>query len=270
MGKTLRNKTKAYCLCQPPYALNCYMLVLNIYFYILISAVTNDFNYYCFVMPWKCCVSSCSSNYKSDGKYTTLYRLPREPEEREKWTEAIPNFTSSDASLLNFRICRNHWPDNTPLRKISGGSSRPILPPSVFSCLPASEWTPKPQQRLPKEEFHLQKHFDKTDKFDSFQTFSPQRELYKKYQHVIECKKSDSLNFIFMNNEFSQCSIVVHVINKKTLCSPVTFSGFKNIIGICNTPVSSSRKFFIYFLNFCHFGSTGLRWLSEPLILQSW
>ena len=191
---------------DPPYGLNCYMLVLNIYIYILISAVSNDFKYHCFKMPWKCCVSCCSSNYKSDRKYTTLYKLPREQEKREK----------SDASLSNFRICRIHWPDNTHLRKIAGGSSRPILPPSVFSCLPASEWTPKPQQRLPKEEFHLQKYFDKIDKFDFFQTFSPQRELYKK-------ELPSLMLFITFYNGCTGKVGVSFKVKKKPLCKKEAF-----------------------------------------------
>jgi len=42
-------------------------------------------------MPNKCCVGNCKSNYDSDKDFVPSYHFPKDPEERERWRNALPN-----------------------------------------------------------------------------------------------------------------------------------------------------------------------------------
>ena len=48
-------------------------------------------------MPRKCCVTGCNSNYDSVKNKTTTFRLPRDPEERQRWIKAIPRENIPDS-----------------------------------------------------------------------------------------------------------------------------------------------------------------------------
>ena len=41
-------------------------------------------------MVLKCCVTACKSNYASEKEKVPVYRLPFDPEERQRWIKAIP------------------------------------------------------------------------------------------------------------------------------------------------------------------------------------
>ena len=185
-------------------------------------------------MVYKCSVDRCRSNYASEKQQGSIsvYKLPKNREEREKWIEAIPFFRESGCSVENYRICKKHWPSSTPMVKMPGGCSRPVLPPSVFTCIPLSENTPKPEQRVSKKEFKLQSYFDKKDVFTSFESFSPEKELLSKYTNVVVDKHQSEIDFIFMNHKRKEMLMIATVANKPSLCSPVTFCAHKRGIKV--------------------------------------
>ena len=177
-------------------------------------------------MPYRCSVENC----KEDNSSRTLYRLPFDNPERQRWMHALP--ATSSSSPTNIRICDKHWPENAVLKKTKGGKLRPTAPPSVFnfpkSCIP----TPMPPPRPSKVEFVAQKFFDKKDKFDSFNSFSPQKDLRKKYSNFIYERSGEKHIFVFLKADLSESWLVITVLNKSVLTSPVTFHAFKHGIEV--------------------------------------
>ena len=41
-------------------------------------------------MPNKCCVGNCKGNYDSNKDFVPSYHFPKDPEERERWRNALP------------------------------------------------------------------------------------------------------------------------------------------------------------------------------------
>ena len=81
-------------------------------------------------MPRMCCVGACSSNYKKNGDYTKVFRLPTDLQERQRWLDQLPNIISKITP--DTVICERHWPPDyeTVKRK---GRIRPLNPPSIFA-----------------------------------------------------------------------------------------------------------------------------------------
>ena len=96
-------------------------------------------------MPRKCCVTGCSSNYDSVKKKTKVFRLPSDPEERQRWMKAIPRDNIPDKH--DTVVCEKHFPPDVPVIKVKG-KERPANPPSIFDHLPKSLVpTPPPLKR---------------------------------------------------------------------------------------------------------------------------
>ncbi|KAF2363393.1 hypothetical protein FHG87_005852 [Trinorchestia longiramus] len=131
-----------------------------------------------------------------------------------------------------FFICEIHWGADPPLIKLRGGSMRPGIPASIFnvpaSCLPS----PKPAPHPAKVEDQQLRYFLQMDKITSFDAFKPEHNLQKQYKNLIISRSKERLVCLFMTNNFSRCSLSVIVENKPTLCSPLTFSAFKNGISV--------------------------------------
>ena len=168
----------------------------------------------------------CKGQYGGEEQFR-LFALPKNDVQRQKWINKIPSFSSISVSSQNFRICNRHWPADTPMVTIPGGSTRPVLPPSIFfvpaSCLP----TPKPDPRPAKPEFALQSCFDQKDKFLSYEEFFPEKELKKKYKEMIFIRTEEKYRFILMNEECTKNEMTITVFNKQTLCSPAVVCAFK-------------------------------------------
>jgi hypothetical protein len=165
-------------------------------------------------MPFKCSVVNCRGNYDgSEG--CSVYRLPKSKEERQMWTDAIPSFAYSKCSIESYRVCRKHWPEGIKMLKLPGGNTRPAEPPSIFNVPPSCMPIPRPPPRKPKVEFLQQASFDKADIITSFDSFSPKL-LAKRYDNVITSKGADSLICIFMNEDSSDSTSVIQVINNYT------------------------------------------------------
>jgi len=92
------------------------------------------------IMPNKCGIVNCRGNYDLLSK-RRVFKLPSVDPERQKWLAVIP--PRKDFSIANaksFFVCEKHWPQNPPLKKLPGGTTRPAVAPSIFdvpaSCLP--------------------------------------------------------------------------------------------------------------------------------------
>ena len=156
----------------------------------------------------------------------SLYRLPRDDNERQLWINAIPYYNQKTVSADNFRVCRRHWPEDTEMVRVAGGSSRPTHPPSTFdfpkSCLP----TPKPAPRKRKVEFSTQSWLDKNDIFKSFSEFNPTKELCTKYKNILISPFPEKKTYGFVCNN-KECQTLITVLDKPTMLCPVTFEAYK-------------------------------------------
>lgn len=179
-------------------------------------------------MPYKCSVVNCQTNYDSSKEeFVSVYRLPKDSAECQKWTDAIPSFAYTKSSKEYYRVCRKHWPDNTPMVKMPGGKCRPALPPTLFnvprSCIP----TPKPPPRMAKVEFVQQSSFDKKDIIKSLDAFKPDMALKKEYSNCIINRDDNRLSCVFLNESLSNTICLIHVVKQATMCSSLTFYAYK-------------------------------------------
>ena len=138
--------------------------------------------------------------------------------------------------LSKFFICEKHCPADTQMvtRSIPGGSTRPESPPSIFyvpsSCLPSPK--PAPRHSTVEDLLNYLKYFLK-DKILSFARFRPDKELHKTYKNIIRSitRTVDKFVCLFMQSDFSESNLI-NIVHKSTLCSPLTFSAFKNGVSV--------------------------------------
>lgn len=96
-------------------------------------------------MPLKCCVPNCTSNYKTSNEKNSVYKFPKDEEEKEIWRKAIPR---SNLEVTKYTaVCRKHWSEDCKMI-VKHGKPRPADPPSLFenilrSCLSS----PPPKSR---------------------------------------------------------------------------------------------------------------------------
>ena len=86
-------------------------------------------------MPFKCCVPLCKSNYHLTETKISIYKFPKDPEGRKRWSDVVPraDFIVSDYTA----VCRLHWPDDVPFIT-KYGKQRPLNSPSIFKNIPPS------------------------------------------------------------------------------------------------------------------------------------
>ena len=125
-------------------------------------------------MPKKCCVANCNGNYNKDNK-VTVFRLPTDKDEREKWIQAIPRENIPDKA--DTVVCEQHFPPGYPTI-IKHGKKRPREPPSVFKCVKPSLVPTKPAPCRPTSRASSSirsvipdemEKFIEADKIDNFQ-----------------------------------------------------------------------------------------------------
>ena len=65
------------------------------------------------MMPLKCCVPNCCSNYKSLDCKISVYKFPCEVSEKNKWFLSNPrsHWTVTKYSV----VYKLHWPDDAEL-----------------------------------------------------------------------------------------------------------------------------------------------------------
>ena len=82
---------------------------------------------------------------------TKTFRLPSDPEERQRWIKAILRDNIPDRS--DTVVCAKHFPSGFPVIKVKG-RERPRDPPSIFDNIPKSllPTPPPPKQRTLRAE----------------------------------------------------------------------------------------------------------------------
>lgn len=91
-------------------------------------------------MPKKCIThfdgKPCTGNYDSSNEKVSVFRFPKDPQERALWVNALPSQVNvRDESVL----CEKHWPKDFQRKKCQGPLGyRPHDPPSVFGTTPSS------------------------------------------------------------------------------------------------------------------------------------
>ena len=134
----------------------------------------------------------------------------------------------------SFSFARN-IPADTQMVTIHGGSTRSVSPPRIFAvpsfCLPSPK--PAPRQSTVEDLLNYLKYFLK-DKILTFTTFRPDKELQKTYKNIIRSitRTVDKFVCLFMQSDFSESNLINIVHNESTLCSPLTFSAFKNGVSV--------------------------------------
>ncbi|XP_075726173.1 uncharacterized protein LOC142767815 [Rhipicephalus microplus] len=117
-------------------------------------------------MPLTCCVPGCRSGYRSCTEKASLFCLPSDREQRDRWKRAIPR---QETGAFNFeskavRVCEKHFDTTDIIRadefRISGQSvllqrEKPKLRvgaiPRIFENLLAYLTKPKPRSRSQRE-----------------------------------------------------------------------------------------------------------------------
>lgn len=198
-----------------------------------------------------CGVAECNGNYNPANK-CRIFKLPKDEREQQKWINVLPPRADFVLDPDKFWICERHWPVDTPMRKVPGGHTRPVLPPSIFlnvpaSCHPSHKADPRPE----KVEDRQLEYFNKKDTIsNTFSEFSPDKELKKRYTNVLIFRSDEKFVCVFMTEDYSEsiASIVVH--NKSTLCSPLTLYAYKGGIRVTckilnpNNGLSKYSQFF--------------------------
>ena len=183
-------------------------------------------------MPNKCGIVNCRGNYDLLSK-RRIFKLPRLDPERQRWLAVIPPRKDFNvANAKSFFICEKHWPQNPPMKKLPGGTTRPAVAPSIFdvpaSCLPTPQIPPRPAKQVDKQ----LDVFMARDRIKSFSEFLPDKKLHKEYNNVVITRRSDRCAFLFMSSDFRECEMTVLVENKSTLCSPLTCFAYKSGIRV--------------------------------------
>ncbi len=90
------------------------------------------------IMPRKCSVGGCTSNYVRKGVPTekvTVYGFPSDEVERQRWISAMPNILPKVTPTMG--VCRLHFPRDVKMKRIKGHNI-PVDPPSIFAGIPPS------------------------------------------------------------------------------------------------------------------------------------
>ena len=98
-------------------------------------------------MPRKCSThfdgNSCDSGYPGSKFEGTIHGFPNTRtdagrQECAQWLAALPNYIDINNVTKHMGICAKHWKPGVPCKRLSGGSERPIEPPTEFGSIPKS------------------------------------------------------------------------------------------------------------------------------------
>ena len=175
---------------------------------------------------------NCRGNYDPLSK-RRVFKLPSLDPERQKWLAVIPPCKDFDiANAKSFFVCEQHWPQNSLMKKLPGGTTRPTVAPSVFdvhaSYLPIPQPPPRPAKQIDKQ----LEIFMARERIKSFSDFVAHKKIHKDYDNVVINKSSDRCAFLFMTSDFRECEMTVFVENKSTLCSPIVCFAYKNRVRV--------------------------------------
>ncbi|XP_049511993.1 uncharacterized protein LOC125940213 [Dermacentor silvarum] len=113
-------------------------------------------------MPKTCCVPGCRSGYRGTSEKVSLFCLPSDADEREKWKRAIPRQEAGGFTFdsQHVRVCEKHFDATDVVRSdefvVKGDAVslqrekvmlRPGAVPRLFEGLPVYLSKPKPRSR---------------------------------------------------------------------------------------------------------------------------
>ena len=85
-------------------------IAIRYWYLTLVLSFHNHFNRL-LIMPFKCCVVDCKSNYDTAGEKTTTFGFPDEVKEPDRWSRWLKFVNRKDWSPnANARICERHFP----------------------------------------------------------------------------------------------------------------------------------------------------------------
>ena len=148
-------------------------------------------------MPRKCVTNfdgkPCTSNYQSNKDNVSVFRFPKDPEERLLWINALPSkIVVGDYSV----VCEKHWSEGYKHKKSKGPLGyRPVDPPSEFgitsdSC---SQQTPSThlrgiESRHISAESRMNKQMKKQKLMSEKQDSIPSWDDLKKYSQSLNLR----------------------------------------------------------------------------------
>ena len=196
-------------------------------------------------MGTKCCVSRCSGNFDEANK-ASVFRLPKDPTENERWRKAIPRDNIPNSP--NTVVCERHWPTNYEYT-VYRGKRRPVHPPSIFPDIPPSMIpTPPPKPRETTKACASKRNVlpDQQNQFnevDIIKTFGELKAMLVDNKH--DFHRCSILSFVFndciiiQSTEFEQPSSIPRFLMK-------IFEDFTYVVYHCGikctiTPLSSNR-----------------------------
>ena len=112
---------------------------------------------------------------------------------------------------------------NAPVKKLPGGYTRPIYPPSIFNVPSSCLSTPKVKapHRAPKDHNKNLNLFLEKDKIKDFVSFKLDSRLEKeskaKSENLIISRSEDKFVCIFISDNFSEFHGFIILTNKPTL-----------------------------------------------------
>ena len=71
-------------------------------------------------MGRKCSVFNCKTGYDTQkgGEKITVYKFPKDPDERHRWVSSLPNKLSIADVTENMGVCSLHWPANVSADRV--------------------------------------------------------------------------------------------------------------------------------------------------------
>ena len=184
-------------------------------------------------MPNKCGIVNCRGNYYDPLSKRRVIKFANLDPERQKWLAVIPPRKDFDvANAKSFFICKNHWLQNLPIKKLLGRTTRPAVAPSIFdapaSCLPNPQPSLRPAEQVDKQ----LKIFMARDRIKSFSDFVADKKIHKDYDNVVINRSSDRCAFLFMSSDSHEHEMTVIVKNKSTLWFPLVCFAYKSEVSV--------------------------------------
>ena len=166
-------------------------------------------------MGKKCCVSRCNGNFDEANK-ASVFRLPKDAIENERWRTAIPRDNIPNSP--NTVVCERHWPANYEYI-VCRGKRRPIHPPTIFQDLPPSmvpTAPPKPRKTTKACSSNRSVLPDQKNKFMEADTIKTFCELKTK---LID-NKHDFRRFSILSFFINNCIIIQSTEFEQPSCIP--------------------------------------------------
>ena len=191
------------------------------------------------MMPLKCCVPNCCSNYKSSDCKIPVYKFLREVSKKNKWFLSIPrsHWTVTKYSI----VCKLDWPDDAEFT-LCRGKLRPIHLPSVFPISISKSCLSSPPPKKRKTLSFLKKGIKK-DELEEYKiidnlSFKEIEKHFSNDNHLITYKQN---NFNFTQSKVFICGVPIFLllINQSLMFKAFYFGSKSSIKPLSNNRITS-------------------------------